>query len=181
MKKYDPGDTVTFYFVVYVDHVKKIEQIKGWTDVKDLSKAYMDFHKCKRFILKEYTSTIEDIYKILEENNHDEISIFNFVIRNDKKRKKDSEIRTIPIPATTTEYKMVTEECNSSFSSMINYSYLNGAVPYLKDKYQDALELILLDKFIHKELHNKSSKETQMIHFDQLMILFRSFPDMFGE
>ena len=178
MAKYEVGDIVTYYFIIVEDSNGK--RIQAWSDHKELVKYYMEFHKCKQFVIKSLTKPIEEISKILEENLHDEIKIHNMIIKN-KDGKKEKEWKTIPIPATETEYMFISEETNTYIASRINYSYLNESIPYLKGKYQRALHDIFLTDVIKKVIHGQNPKSTQMIMFDQLMVLFESFPDNFGK
>lgn len=174
-KKYEHGDIATFYFVVISDKEKRIQ---GWTDDKDLAKYYMDFHKCKRFILKEITRPIDEINKILEENLHDEIVICNIVVKS-KEKKKGFDV--IPIPATNTEILFINEEVNGFMTSYIDYGYLNQVIPYLDKEYQRALRDIFLSDIIKQVIHSKKSNIAMNIQYDQLSILFRSFPEYFGK
>ena len=178
MAKYEEGDIVTYYFIIVEDGNDK--RIQAWSDHKELVKYYMEFHKCKRFVLKSLTRRIEEISTILEENLHDEIKIHNVMIK-DNSGKKGKEFKTIPIPATETEFMFINEETNTYMASRINYAYLNGAIPYLKKKYKESLNGILLTDVIRKVVHGQNPKSTQMISFDQLMVLFESFPDNFGK
>lgn len=175
MKKYEPGDTATFYFVVFDDDDNK--RIVGWTDDKMLAKFYMEFHNCKRMDLKSKTATVEELYQIINENVHDEINIYNFIIRDSGKKNKTT---TVSAPATETEWNFVMSETNTFMESRIAYGALNEIIPFLKDKYQRALRDILLPTVIMQVVHNKRSKQLEQIEFDQLMILYNSFPDMFG-
>lgn len=176
MLNYEPGDIATFYFVIRNDDNGKM--IKAWTDRKSLLEFYMDFHKCPKYNIKKITKTIEEIHKITEENYHDEISIGNIYMKD--RDGKNGDKKMVALPITENEFRFVREECASSFSSRINYSYLNGVLPYLKGKYREALADIFLSSIINKELNNKKDKYTECIDFDQLMLLFRSFPDDFG-
>ena len=178
MKKYDPGDIATFYFVVVEDDHGK--RIKAFSDDKELVKLYMDFHKCKKFRIKKYTGYIEEIYKITDENLHDEIQLFNIITRNREAKKHDEEIMELCIPATHTEINFINSESNSYLASICDYGLLNEVFPYLKEKYKDALRMLFLDDMIRKVIHSKDSKITVNIEFDQLITLYRFFPDHFG-
>jgi hypothetical protein len=177
MLAYDPGDSATFYFVVR-DNEDGTRKVRGWTDRKQLAEFYMEFHKCPRYSLKKITKSIEEIHEITEENNVDEIILANIYIKDRDKNNGESKI--IVIPATENELQFLNEETQTSFSSRIGYSYLNGVIPYLKKKYISALEDMFLSSLILKEVHNKRDKYNQKIDFDQLMLLFRSFPEEFG-
>lgn len=176
MKKYDSGDMATFYFVVKENHQEK--EIKGWTDIKQLAEFYMDFHKCPSYRLKKITKTIEDIVRITEENRNDEIEIVNIYVKD---RDNIGDVKIIVIPATETERQFIREETETCFASRIAYGYLNGAIPYLKNKYKEALNDIFLLSIINKTVHNRNDKHNRRIDFDQLMVLFRAFPNDFGE
>lgn len=179
MKTYQHGDIATFYFVIKEIDNSKI--IQGWTDNKDIVKFYMDFHKCKKFKIKTVTKTIEDIIKIIEENWNDEITMYNIITKNRNKRKHEDDFITICIPATETECRFIREEANTFVASRINYGLINDAIPYLKNKYQDILQSIFLTDVVSKVIYSKNSKFTDNIQFDDLMILYKSFPENFGE
>lgn len=179
MGKYEPGDLVTYYFVVHDDGDTK--QIVGYTDNKDLAKVYIDFHACKNLTLKSVTKRIEAINDITEENWNDEIGICNIITRNRDKRRKGEETTTITIPATRTELSFVKEEGEMFMTSHVRYSYLHDVVPYLKDKYVSALDDIFLTSIIAKVCDQVYSPNIQSIKVDQLMVLFRMQPDRFGK
>lgn len=178
MAKYEPGDIVTFYFVVKTVDGQKI--IQGWTDNKEIAKFYMEFHKCDNFKLKSLTDTIEAINKVAEENWNDEIKLFNIITRNRNKRKNQEAYNTICIPATETELKFIREESVTYMASRINYSLINDALPYLKNKYQKDLQSIFLPDIIRKTIYSQNTKFSQLIEYDQLLILYKSFPENFG-
>lgn len=181
MAKYEHGDIVTYYFIVANNNVGG-SIIQAWTDDKNLAKFYMDFHKSDNLIMKSVTKRIDDIYKILEENVHDEIKIHNITTRNvEKKRKKDPEDMRICIPATETESNFISSEVSTFMASRIRYSYLNSAIPYLKNKYKFALEDIFLPEVIDFVCNNRTPASIQHIVCDELMVLYRSFPEMFGK
>lgn len=179
MSKYQPGDTVTFYFVI--KEMDNNKMIQGWTDNKEIAKFYMDFHKCKYLKLKSITDSIEKINKICEENWNDEIKMFNIITKNRSNKHKGDKWIDICIPATETECRFIREETATYMASRINYSYINDAIPYLKRKYQNVLQSIFLTDIIYKSIYNKENKFAQMIEYDQLLVLFKSFPEMFGE
>lgn len=179
MAKYEPGDVVTYYFVIHDDGTRK--DIVGYTDDKDLAKVYLDFHSCKNLRIKSATKRIEDINKILEENWNDEIGICNIITRNRDKRRKGEETATINIPATRTETTFINEEVKMFMASSVRYSYLHDVIPYLKDKYLSALDDIFLTSIIATVCDNVTRPELQAIEMDQLIVLFRMQPDLFGK
>lgn len=174
--KYDSDDEVTFYFVIYSDG--SIKDIRGWTDDKELAKAYMDFHKCKRFKLKSITGEYgKVIVPILNESVNDEIQLINIFIRSQKDKCKYEQVT---VPLTSTEGIFINSEETSFFGSRINYVTLNGMTPFLKNRWKRALNAIHLEDVINQSVHNRSSRFTMNIKLDQLMILVKSFPDYFG-
>lgn len=177
MAKYELDDVVTYYFVIVQDGHNA--RVQGWTDRKELAKAYMEFHKCKDFKLKNMTDTMEEITKILEENTHDEIKIYNLRTK-DPEKKKGKVTKRIQVPATETEMMYVREEINSMFSSVIDYSYLNSALPYFKSKYQKLFNKLLIKDAIASALHQRQSVVLQQVEYDELAILYKSFNDKFG-
>ncbi len=173
MKKYEPGDIITCYFVVYDDGEHKT--IRGWTDNKEYAKIYMDFHHCKHYRIKKITDVSTAIYKIIEENINDEILLFNINTKG-----KNNKSVSMVIPMTNSEKTLVNEESNTLVASRVNYGYINEAMHYLTDKYQKALKMILLDEVIKSVVYSKESKILDRLEIDDLMVLFHSFPDQFG-
>lgn len=174
-KKYEKGDLATFYFIIVEENNNS--RIQGWTDEKVLAESYLEFHKCKKFKMKSITKSIDEIYKILEENVHDEITIHNLIVKD---RDKPGKVKTIPVPVTETEYTFIREETNTFMTSMIDYGYLNSVIPYLKKEYIKALKSIFLLPVINHVVHNKPSELTTYMQCDELGVLFRSFPENFG-
>ena len=150
--------------------------IKAWTDKKKLATFYMEFHNCPRYILKTITKRIEDIVAITEENLHDEINIVNIYTR--KNDKGDGKL--ITIPATELEATIIREEANTFFQTKIDYSLLNEASGFLKEKYQRAFNKIFLTSIIRYVIHNKHDEVVQQINLDQLLVLIKSFPEDFN-
>ena len=177
MKKYEPDDLCTFYFVIW--NSGDTHTIQGWSDDKDLVKAYMEFHHCKRFELKSRSDTYDNMCRILEENTNDEISVYNLLIKDDN-HKKGHESKMIAVPLTYTEMTLVKSENTSYLASRIDYSYINDAMYYLKEKYVKCLQDIFLPDVIGFTILNKPSKFTDHVYTDELRVLFHSYPDHFG-
>lgn len=174
MAKHDPDDIVTTYFVLKKEGDKTI--IQGWSEDKKMVEAYMEFHNCKKFRVKKVTMVAKKMAETYEENIHDEIDLFNITTRDQKHR---CEVKSITIPATATEIQLLNDETNTLATSLIDYSFINGAVPYLKKKYRQALMDVGLLDFIKKILHNQRSKFVDIMQFDQLILLYRLFNDNF--
>lgn len=174
MKRYERGDSATFYFVIDTER----SNVVGYSDIKDLVDFYMQFHNCKRFKLKKLSDTIDRIIPIIEENNNDEIKLYNITTRDPKNHKKS---KIIQIPATGTEINFINEETADLMSSRIAYSEINLLIRYLKKKYQRALKDIFLVDCISKIIYSKNSYVLSNIEYDQLIILLRSFHENFGK
>lgn len=178
MKRYDADEIVTYYFVIMSsDGLGGSDRVQAWSDDKDMVKAYMDFHKCPRFRMRKITKVMREMADILNENNHDEIHMYNITIRDPKHPRKTKEI---VIPATVTEQLFINEEMNTFMMSSIDYGYLASVIPYLKPKYRKAIDAIGLTDIIKKNVHGQNPTSLQNVHMDQLMILAHSFPDHFG-
>ena len=174
--KLDANDIISMYFIskVFDGH----HLVQAWTDDKELLKAYMEFHKCEHFKVKKITNTVAKINVLLEENYWDEIQIYNIVTRD--KSNKHNNIGSIFIPATETEIKLIREECATFMASRIDYSFINDALPYLKERYQNVLKSIFLDDVIKMVVYSKPNRFTESITFDELILLIKSFPENFG-
>lgn len=173
--KYDSGDIVTYYFIINDDGKNKM--VQGWTDNKKLAKFYLEFHNCKRFSMKILTKTIEEIAILLEENNNDEIKVMNITIRDSKNHDR---VKYASVPMTNTEFMFINEECKSLMASVVNYAFIESAIPYLKNSYMKDLKMILLLDSIDSTIHGKTSAIIKEMKFDQMMVLLQSFPDNFG-
>lgn len=178
MAKYQDGDIATFYFIV--NESDDNHQIQAWTDSKGLAEFYMKFHNCKHFKLKSVTKPVEEIFKITEENVHDEIGIRNVITRKPDQN-KGKKYKYISIPMTGTESMFISEECASYMSSIINYGYLDSAVPYLKKKYRQAFKDVLLMDIINLVVNNVESKTLPEIELDQVRMFINLFPEMFDK
>lgn len=173
-EKYQDDDLVTYYFVINNDG--KNSTIQGWSDNKNMIKCYMEFHSCKRFHVKELTKTFEEIARILDENNNDEIKIFNITTRS---KKHPHRVEYIPVPMTATEFSFVNSECQSFLSSMVNYTFIDSALPYIKERYKHDLKMTMLLDVIGSTVHAKHSKLIEEVQFDQLMVLLYLFNQNF--
>lgn len=170
-------DVATYYFIIKDDREGKC--IQGWTDRKELAKAYMEFHHCKNFRLTSMTASMKDIVEVINENLYDEISIQNLIIRNED-RKPGRECKYVYIPMTETETMFVRDECSSLAASSINYSLLESAFSYLKPKYQKALQQIWLDDAMMHVIHSKPSNILKCVGIDELQIMLTAFRGNFG-
>ena len=179
MRKYEVDERVTFYFVIFDDGDNN--RIQAWSDKKDYAKLYMNFHQCKHYKLKSVTKRFDDMINILNENYHDEISLYNIRVKNKEGHKKGHESRLIMVPLTSTENLMIQDEETCLMASRVNYQYINEAFHYMKDKYQKVLKDIFLYDVMNKVIYEKQSKFTNGVEMDELMVLFKSFPDHFGK
>ena len=173
MKKYDSDDIVTFYFVIYQDNVK------AWTDDKDLAEAYMSFHSCKKYTLKKMRDRWTKIVYILNENANDEIQI-NFMETRDPSKKNTTKL--VAVPLTQTEAAFVHDEIQTFMATSVNYTFLSSAIPYLKKRYQNALSGIFLSEVIKYTLTGGQAGDLDIlaeIQMDQVKVLYRNFPDQF--
>lgn len=177
MKGYSSGDIAKFYFVIIEDKDKDFTRILAYSDSKDLVDAYMQFHKSKNLKVKVYTDTIEEIYKVTNENYYDEIFIGNIIIRDPKNKRK---VKRVTVPITETESNFINTETSEFMASRVNYSYLNDFIPCLKPKYQKLMTQNLLSPIIRRVVDNQSPKILEELEFDSLMVLLDSFPDQFG-
>ncbi len=178
MNNYDADDRVTVYFIVYNEFGEKI--IRAWSDNKDYAKAYMDFHKCKNYKMKSLTDTWRNVVNIVNENINDEIELVNINVKNDKKHKLGQECKLMVVPITTTERILINDESVTFMATRVDYSFIEEAFYYLKDKHQKALKSIYLKNVMDKVIHEKQSKFTDYVQMDELKVLFRSFPEHFG-
>lgn len=170
MAKYETGDIVTFWFVIYHDprHGKRIQ---AFSDNKNLVKFYMEFHKCEQFSLKSLTGTIDSMIGIMNDNTLDELEIASVYTRDPNAKKGRNKMKLIQVPMTQNEMAFVKEDSVDFLSSQINYSYLAEVIPYLKEKYQRALDDILLTDIIQSVVHQKRSRKLELVDIDQISLM----------
>lgn len=172
MAKYEPGDIVTFYFIIKDEG--KYSHIKGWTDNKKLANFYLQFHHSPSLRIKSVTKRIEEMNGMINENIHDEIVIANLYTRDGR------ESKMVIIPATTNELTLIRDECSTFFSGRVNYHWMDIWYRFFKNKYVKALDKLFLDNVIKFALHNKMDHITSQIDIDQIRILLRIFQEDFG-
>nr|DAR89207.1 MAG TPA: hypothetical protein [Caudoviricetes sp.] len=175
MKRYEHGDDAKFYFVI---KKRKGEEkyIKGYTDNKSLAKFYMNFHRCKRFRMKEVENTIDEIRPLIEENLNDEITIGYIKVEG-----KHGEEKMIAVPVTETEMQFIREESGTYMATSVDYSLIHSIFPLLRKKYRSALEGIFLKAICNFVINNRFEPIINSIFLDNLKILYRSFPDEFED
>ena len=174
-----PDEEVTFYFVLIESDGRK--QIKAWSEDKAYVEFYMKFHTCKAMSVKKMQGYYGDIVNILNENLHDEIHMYNILIKNpDVSKRKKHPVKQIAIPATDTEIMYVNDEINSFLSTRIDYRFIEACLPLLKGKYTRALHDCLLIPILEKVMHEKNSPIVSSLQEDQLGILTEAFSEQFG-
>lgn len=178
MARYEKGDIVTYWFVVC--HDKDGKRIQAFSDDKDLVKFYMAFHKCKEFSLKSMEGTIESIVPIINANVNDEIVLYNIYTRDPKAKHGESKTKMIQVPMTKSEIMLLKDDTDGYLNSQIAYSYIFSTIPYLKDKYQKALDSIFLSDVIRKVVHNQMPKRLALLEIDQLILLLKLPDSKFG-
>jgi len=178
MERYDRDDQVTIYFVIH--DLGDRQQVQAWSDNKEYVKAYMEFHKCRNFKLKSMTDVMRNILPILDENTNDEISLYNLTVKNPN-HKRGKEAKYLVAPLTSTESMMINDEAKNFLLTRINYGYANEAFPYLKNKYQKALKDIFFEIIMKHIVYNTRNKLIEEFMLDELMILYESFPEHFGD
>ena len=173
MRKYDLSEDCTIWFVLFDDG--NVKRIHGYSDDKELVDAYMEFHHCKHMSVKKVTNRADQMFELLNENINDEIGIYNRKIR-----KKKNTYEMIMVPMTYAESVLVNDEVTSMMYTRIDYQFINEVMYYLKDKYQKAIKQILLKSVINKVVYNRPDKVISSIDLDEVALLVKSQPDMFG-
>lgn len=176
MEKYDYDEECTVWFIVY-DH-NGFKRIQAYSDNKDYVDTYMAFHKCKYMKVKKMCDTARKVFEVLEDCVNDEIGFYNIIVRSDKKKQRP--IDYIYLPMTHSEATVMNDEYTNYMATRIDYSLLNEAMYYLKDKYFDALKGILLKHVIDLTVYNHASPLITSIDLDQATLLLKSQPDLFG-
>jgi uncharacterized surface protein with fasciclin (FAS1) repeats len=176
MAKHDPDDIVTYYFVIH--RVGNVNMVRAYSDNKKFVDFYLSFHNCPTYTLKSVTKRAGDFDGIFDENKHDEICLYNALTRDGDK--KGSKVKVVVIPATPSEITVISDACGDYMANECHYSYLNGVIPYLKDKYQKALSDILLTSIVRGTVTGRFDKRVKDIEFDQLKLLVKLLPESFG-
>lgn len=179
MSKYESGDIATYWFVIIKERDGS-KRIQAFSDSKALVKFYMELHNSPRFSLRSMTAPIDEIIPILNENSNDEIHIENILTRDSKAKKGENCMKMVQIPMTGTESILLRDDTAEFLNSSIPYGYLNGAIPYLKDKWQRALADIFLTDIIRKVVHHQTTRRLQDLQVDQASMLIRIPQGNFG-
>ena len=202
MKKYnDKYDNGTFYIVIskeenysgtssfykndkidklydeYAKDKKSTNIVKAWSDDKELVEFYIKFHNCKHFDVIVIDTTLDDIYDIINPSGNDEIKIVNLAIRDPDKPHKEKYIK---VPMTEQEIDTMRLESESWGSDRINYHIIEKYYRLLKNKYKKIFNNILLLDILENIRTGSSTKILKEIKYDQLMLLYRTFPDNFN-
>ena len=180
MKKYDDDDVVTMYFVIRRNKSNPDSHgtIVGYSDNRALVESYMEFHNCKNFKLKTLHGKFDNICKILQENPHDEIVIYNITTRDPDNKFK---AKLLSIPMTVNESSVVNGETLSLMATRVDYRALGASVDFLKDKYRKALNLLhVKDAISQSQQSEHPTKFISNIDLDELVVFFRTCPEDFG-
>ena len=180
MKKYDGDDEVTMYFIIRRRKHADPEDamIAAYSDNRALAEAYIEFHNCDIFKLKTIHEKFDNICKILNENPHDEIEIVNISVRDPDNPHKS---KLLAVPMTRTEQVLVNGESISLMATRINYSAISASMDFFKDKYRKAFEVLHFKDAIDVARESKHvSKFISSIEIDDLVVFYRSCPDIFG-
>ena len=172
LKKYDPDEEVTVWFVVGSNPGG--DYIQAWSDNKDLAKIYMEFHNCKSYHLKKRTDTLERIVEILNENTNDEISIYNVYTRG------KHQMKLVQLPLTMVEYTHIQDEAAVFMPTKIDYAFLNDCLFLFKKRWKQALDGVMLTDVLRFVIHNQRSSIIDGLGIDEVKLLVREFPDNFG-
>lgn len=174
---YDSNDIVDYYFIMVTD--RNGTRVQAWTEEKVLAEAYMEFHNCKHFKLKKMTNTLNNLYKIIEENLHDEIQLYNITIPKDSKH--PGKTKTIVVPCTKSEINVINDDSVNFMATQVPYHEMDKISRWLRPKYQRALKGILFRDVCDQVLSIKSpSRILRNIDMNGLKVLIQSFPDSFG-
>ena len=176
---YDEDEVVTAYLVITKGKDVRTG-IQAWSLNKQMAKFYMEFHNCKQFHLKEVRGTLREINAITEKSVQDEISIYNILtLDTDKPGKR--KLKPTPTPMTGTEYSHIQAECGMFMSNDIDYELLSQAFDYMESDKQKTCARVALPEVCSVVQHNKHPAILRGVKFDELLVLYRSFPDNFGE
>lgn len=138
---YNPEDDEMTIYIAYFGNDER--NIIALTIDKQLMKYFLKFHNCDKIKYKKYTSSIKNINKIINENAIHEISIHRI-------RTKDSDGNGIDlyVPLTDGEINSIIDNSWFFQAGSILYGDIGSYYNKLKQKYQDALNILFLDEII---------------------------------
>lgn len=178
-KKYEKDDMVTYYFIIVKDKIHDT-RVQAVTDDKNLLEFYLEFHKCKQFKVNKVHDYYKNIIELLNQCTQDNIDLYYIKTKSDDNKQGYTQM---VVPMTETEMRMVADESSTFCASIIPYHRMNQMIPFLKNKYQKAIQSIRLDDIINSVLAKKSTPSyfIQSIQLDQLRVLLKLYPDSFGK
>lgn len=170
--------------VYYLTHTvrprggKSQETIKAWSWDKDLAKQYMRFHGSPNLDFKSYTGTIGEIAQLLEEFVRCEIKIASLKTRDPD---DPNRYKRVYVPVTEEELDVVRSHTSCACSDLVHkFEQLQDLLYRVKDKFQDALRLMLLEEMI-KKATMRPSVLAERINYDEVRLLVRDNPDDFSD
>lgn len=174
----EDDDIVTYWFVIREEERGKY--IQAYSRDKKLVKAYIDFHRCPRFTLKEITDKMKNIVPIINQHVHDEIAIIGISTKDPEAKKGQYKMKLIQIPMTEEERLMLEENVKDYMQIDIPYGYLNSVKPYLKKKYRDALDAVFFPDVVNHVLYHDDPQRLRYVTLDQLVLFIKTNRANFG-
>ena len=133
----------------------------------------------QEYIQETISNTLNNLYKIIEENLHDEIQLYNITIPKDSKH--PGKTKTIVVPCTKSEINVINDDSVNFMATQVPYHEMDKIRRGLRPKYQRALKGILFRDVCDQVLSIKSpSRILRNIDMNGLKVLIQSFPDSFG-
>ena len=176
--KYEEDYERTCYFIYYIDPQTNESKLAAYTTDKLLYKMYMKFHNCKDLKVKSVTDKNKNLIKMTNGRGAQKIQISRIKTRDPKDPYKCMDI---DVPITEEESLLVRGNCdNFTTGNMYGYQSIYQILPYLKDEYQEALKNIYLIEVCKKIFGDDYSPKVDDIEIDELMLMIRSEPHLFG-
>lgn len=175
---YNPEDDEITIYTTYTDDNRY--ELIGWTKNKRLMKYFLKFHNCDKIKYEKCTGSFKEINEIINTHLIEEISIHPI-------RTKDLDGNGIDLyaPLTSIEYNDIYDETWFHRTGSVLYNEIGCYYKQLKQKYQDALNILFLDKVIALiepglNLDDELCFRRCNIERDMLMSLYMVEPELFG-
>lgn len=171
---YNPDDDfVNCWFVVFDDPKHKINEVVAWSKDKQLVKFYLEFHGTKKLKAKKLSDYQKNIAEMCNAHINEEIQIAHLIT------KVDNKMIAVMAPVTQLDLTQIHDFSGSFCETDINYATLHVFMSIFKNRYQKALNTILLNEVIEAVIFPKSNLRITSVHLDELVLLHRLIVDLF--
>lgn len=179
----DNYDKVTAYFVTEKsEHVKGNEQIIAYTTDKKQLKFFLEFLNNPKLKVRKMTLDAVNMLKFTEERCNEDRIIATNLMTKDPERGMHAH-RWVVCPVTDAMMHAVSDIRDNLGEPMVNYFEISKWYGLLKDKYKKVLRTIGLEELMRIKVsyQNATSEFVNELKFDEIAILVKTYPLLFGE